>query len=158
MQKLFSLLALFFLLVQLPESSKLSGSSLPSNIFRDDLSTFDFEMAGLSELEQLVNETPATHSQLLKESNPLAQYVLQDGDLGQSLFGSSAPGHERLLDVPGFLWGFCCLVVGVFLMYLAIDDPQAKKKEGVQAIIGCAVGTVVWVGLYLWLVFSLSYY
>lgn len=159
MQKLFSLLALLVFLPQVPESSKLLGSSLPKHpTFHDDLSTLDCEMSKLTELERLVNDTHVTHSQLLEAGNPLAQHVLQDGDIAGSLFGSSAPEHERLMDIPGFLWGFCCSVVGMFLVYIAIEDPEAKKKEGTQAIIGCAVGSVLWVGLYIWLVISLSYY
>ncbi|MFN0036373.1 MAG: hypothetical protein ACKVUS_15010 [Saprospiraceae bacterium] len=157
MQKRFSLLALSVLLLQLPESSQLSGSSLP-HIFRDDLSKLDCEMAPLAELEQWVQTTSATHSQLLKEGNPLAQHAVQEGDIAGPLFGSSAPGHERLLDIPGFLWGLCCSVVGMFLVYLAIEDPEARKKEGTQAIFGCAVSTGLLVGLYVWLIAWLQYY
>ena len=100
----------------------------------------------------------SSQTQLVKENNPLAQQLLPNNNLAGSLFASSAPEHERLMDIPGFLWGFCCSFVGVFLVYLSIDDPEAKKKEGRQAIIGCAVGTVLWTGMYVLAIFYASNY
>lgn len=162
MQKLLSCFAFsflaFFLQVAAPDcfGTKLAGSALPT-IFQDDLSSLDCELSRLTELEQWVEKTNMTQSQLQETGNPLAQYVLQEGDISASLFGSSAPDHEQLMDIPGFLWGFCCSFIGMVLVYLSIDDPIAKKKEGKQAIIGCAAGTILWVGLYIWLVVSLSF-
>lgn len=158
MQKLLSLLALPLVLLQLPESSKLAGNTVPSTIFHDDLSNWDCEMVALTELEQLLNDCPATLSQLQAAHNPVTQYVLPIDNASAMLFGSSAPEHERLLGIPGFLWGFCCSIVGMFLVYLALDEPEAKKKEGRNAIIGCAVGTLLWVGTYAWLMIWLQFY
>ncbi len=156
MQKLLT----FFLFSLLASNVGLAStpSNVLSNIFHDDLSRLDSEMTGLSQLEQLVQETYATQTQLVKENNPLAQQLLPNNNLAGSLFASSAPEHERLMDIPGFLWGFCCSFVGVFLVYLSIDDPEAKKKEGRQAIIGCAVGTVLWTGMYVLAIFYASNY
>lgn len=158
MQKLLSLLTLTLALLQFPESSKLSGSSIPPSIFHDDLSNWDCEMAALTELEQLVQEHNTTLTQLQAANHPLAQQVLPIDNAASMLFGSSAPEHERLLGIPGFLWGFCCSVVGMFLVYIALDDPASKKKEGRNAIIGCAVGTCIWVGTYVWLMIWLQFY
>lgn len=137
-------------------------ASNPANpmhsIFQDDLTKVDREMSGLTALEQFVQEEKMTQSQLMATCNPLAENLSDAGDLSTALFGSVAPNHEQLLNIPGFLWGFCCSVVGMFLVYIAIDDPAAKKKEGAQAIYGCALGTALWVGLYIWLVFTVSYY
>ena len=156
MYKTTSLFALIMLAANsLFASSPFNGSP---NIFDDDLSKLDCEMTELTQLEQLVSETNATQSQLLKQEHPLVLRVSRDENIAASLFDSSAPEQERLMGIPGFLWGFCCSAFGVLLVYLSIDDPIAKKKEGVQSIIGCAVGTLLWAGLYLWLVLSLSYY
>jgi len=154
----------FLLLFQLSVPAffgvKLWGSTLPadfSNPFQDDLTRFDAQMCELNDLEAMVEGEKITLSQLIKDKNPLSEYILQDRDVSASVFGSSAPDHERLMEIPGFLWGFCCSVVGMFLVYIALDDPESKKKEGKQAIIGCAVGTALWVGLYLYLVFWVSF-
>lgn len=158
MQKLFSFLALSLILLQFPESSKLSGSSAPTSIFQDDLSNWDCEMSALTELEQLVQARNTTLTELQSANHPLVQQVLPIDNAASILFGSSAPEHERLLGIPGFLWGFCCSVVGLFLVYIALDDPASKKKEGRNAIIGCAVGTCIWVGTYAWLMIWLQFY
>jgi len=133
-------------------------ANISPNIFNDDLSKLDCEMTELTRLEQLIYETDKTQSQLLKEKNPLAWCLSSNENIAASLFGGTAPEQERLMGIPGFLWGFCCSAFGVLLVYLSMDDPIAKKKEGVQSIIGCAVGTLLWAGLYLWLVLSVSYY
>ena len=149
---------LFLLLLSGKIISASSAISLPPDVFYDDLSKLDCEMVHLSQLEQLVEESNATQSQLIKEENPLSRYLLQTGDLAASLLGGSAPEEGALLGIPGFLWGFCCSVFGTLLVYVSIDDPLVQKKEGRQALIGCAIGTLLWGGLYILLILSLSFY
>lgn len=156
MHKLPSLFALFWLL--LSSGSTVLAKSIPGNLFHDDLSCIESEMSSLTALENHIQTKHLTLSQMLEAGDPLSKVVQPEGDLSQSVFGSSAPDHERLMDIPGFLWGFCCSFVGAFLVYLSIDDPEARKKEGTQAIIGCAIGTLIWAGLYVWMAFALSYY
>ncbi|MDO8970891.1 MAG: hypothetical protein Q7U74_09400 [Saprospiraceae bacterium] len=133
------------------------SASTPNKLFQDDLSSFDCALADLTLLEEYVQESNATQAQMLEENNPLAQFVIQEYDLAETLFSITEPEKERLLGIPGFFWGFCCSFVGMFLVYLAIDNPEAKKREGKQAILGCALSTLVLVGAYLWLL-SISWY
>lgn len=125
-----------------------NGNSTPKqDIFGDDLTKIDQQFSGLNELEQVVTERNATYTELAAEGNSLLSNVSANQDLGASLIGSVAPS-DRLLGIPGFLWGFCLGILGIILVYVAIDDPAAKKREGKQAIIGCAIWTVLWVLLY----------
>lgn len=133
------------------------SASTPNKLFQDDLSGFDCALSDLTLLEEYVQESNATQAQMLQENNPQAQFVTQKYDLAETLFSITEPEKERLLGIPGFFWGFCCSFVGMFLVYLAIDNPEAKKREGKQAIIGCALSTLVMVGAYLWL-WSISWY
>ena len=128
------------------------------NPFQDDLSMLDAQMSDLDHLENWVLKYPTTQTQMTAEGNVLVKDLLPADDLSSALLGGSAPSAERLLGIPGFLWGFCCSVVGMFLVYVAIDDPVSRKKEGTQAIYGCAAGTLVTVGLYFWALYYLSYY
>ncbi len=132
-------------------------NNIPNKLFQDDLSSFDCALSDLTLLEEYVQESNATQAQMLQENNPLAQFVTQEYDLAETLFSITEPEKERLLGIPGFFWGFCCSFVGMFLVYLAIDNPEAKKREGKQAILGCALSTLVMVGAYLWLL-SISWY
>ena len=151
---------LIFLLALLLLATNVTSASNPANVvpalFHDDLSRLDCEMAELSLLETLVEETKVTRSQLVEANNPLVKQIAKDDDISGALLGSTAPEHEQMLGIPGFLWGFCCSAFGVLLVFLSIDDPAARKKEGAQALIGCAAGTVLWIGLYIWFIISLA--
>lgn len=145
MKKFFTLAMVAFLGSALWASSP---SNTPATPFQDDLARFDSELAGMSALEQLVEERNATFTDLTAENNSLLNTVTSDNDIAGSLLGSAAPGDDRLLGIPGFWWGFCLGLLGVILVYVAVDG-DAKKTEGRSAIIGCAVWTALWVLLYL---------
>ncbi len=123
-------------------------NNTPANPFQDDLSRLENEFAGMTQLEQLVEERNATYSELAAEQNTLLQNVNSDTDIASSLLGSVAPDDERLLGIPGFWWGFCLGVLGIILVYVAVEG-DAKKREGKKAIIGCAIWSVIWLVLYL---------
>jgi hypothetical protein len=129
-----------------------------SELFRDDLARFDRDLCGLSELENNVEQRGATYADLAAEQHELLRHVLPDDDLSQSLLGQLSPEGERLLGIPGFLWGCCFGVIGAVLVYVAIDDPVARQREGKQALIGCAVSTLLVTALYFAaIISSLSY-
>ncbi len=103
--------SLSVLLVQVPECSKLLATTVQTtHPFGDDLSKLDSEMAELTELELLVEETNTTHASLIQTKHPLSAFVSPDGDIASTLFGATAPDGERLMDIPGFLWGFLLLL------------------------------------------------
>lgn len=150
MKKFFTLV--FFALV----SSALwasSPASTPANPFQDDLSRLDQEFAGMSALEQVVNDRNATYSDLATEQNTLLNSVTADNDIASSLLGSAAPSGDRLLGIPGFWWGFCLGILGIILVYVAVDG-EARKSEGKKAIIGCAIWSVLWIVLWFGLLAS----
>ena len=125
-----------------------SPSTTPANPFQDDLSRLDNEFAGMTELEQLVVANNATYSQLASENNALLSNVTSDNDIATSLLGSAAPDGDRLLGIPGFWWGFCLGLLGVILVYVALEG-DAKKVEGKKALVGCAIWMVIYVLAYL---------
>ena len=125
-----------------------SPNSTPANPFQDDLSRLDNEFAGMTELEQLVETSNATYSQLASENNALLNTVTSDNNIATSLLGSVAPDGDRLLGIPGFWWGFCLGILGIILVYVAVEG-DARKSEGKKAIIGCAVWSVLWIIAYL---------
>ncbi|MCC7467333.1 MAG: hypothetical protein IT261_13725 [Saprospiraceae bacterium] len=107
----------------------------PANPFQDDLIRLDNEFAAMTQLEQFVEEHNATYSKLAAENHVLLQNVTSDTDISASLLGSTAPDDERLLGIPGFWWGFCLGILGIILVYVALEG-DAKKREGKNAIIG----------------------
>lgn len=125
-----------------------SPATTSANPFQDDLSRLDNEFAGMTELEQLVETRNATYTDLAAENNSLLQNVTNDNNIAGSLLGSVAPDGDRLLGIPGFWWGFCLGLLGVILVYVAVEG-DARKSEGKKAIIGCAVFTVIYIIAYL---------
>jgi len=145
MKKLFTLV--FFALLS-GALFAASPSAAPANPFQDDLSRMDNAFAGMTELEQLVEARNATYTALASENNSLLNNVSSDNDIATSLLGSVAPDGDRLLGIPGFWWGFCLGILGVILVYVAVEG-DARKTEGKKAIIGCAIFTVIYVIAYL---------
>lgn len=142
MKKLFTLAFCALLGGALWASSPANG-----NPFQDDLSRLDNEFAGMTELEQVVESRNATYTELASENNALLHNVTSDNDIASSLLGSVAPSGDRLLGIPGFWWGFCLGILGIILVYVAVEG-DARKSEGKKAIIGCAIWTVLWVVLW----------
>ncbi len=145
MKKLFTLV--FFALLS-GALFAASPSAAPANPFQDDLSRLDNAFAGMTELEQLVEASNTTYTALASENNSLLNNVSSDNDIATSLLGSVAPDGDRLLGIPGFWWGFCLGILGVILVYVAVEG-DARKTEGKKAIIGCAIFTVIYVLAYL---------
>jgi len=143
----------FFALVGSPVWAS-SPANIPANPFQDDLSCLDHEFAGMSALEQLVNERNATYITLAAEQNALLNSVIADNDIASSLVSSAAPSSERLLGISGFWWGCCFSLLGVILVYVALDG-DLGKEEGKKAVIGCLILPAVIVLLYL-VLFALS--
>jgi len=121
-----------------------SGTPINKATFlKDDLSQIDNEFEDLQLLEDLVLETDATASKLKAADNDLIYFLDEDASIENSILAMAAPDDERPLGIGGFIWGFCLGLVGVIVVYVAIDDPELKKKEGRNAIFGCIVSTLI---------------
>ena len=114
-----------------------------STVLQDDLNAFDQELEGLQSLEKLVSEKDLTAEQLKEANNGLIDFLDENASVENSILSMAAPDDERPLGIGGFLWGFCLGWVGILIVYLAIDDPELKKKEGRNAIIGCLVSGLI---------------
>jgi len=152
-------LASLVLLLQISfVSASQLGTDLVQQLFQDDLSLLNCQFSELAQLERLVEETNQTQTQLLHNAHSLAQYIVPDTSIAKSLLGISAPEGELLMDVPGFLWGFCCSAAGMLMVYLLIEDPAIREREVYAAIRGCTIGTLLWIGLYVWFAYYAAYY
>ncbi len=139
MKKIYTLAMLAFMGSTLWAASPGSTSGNP---FQDDLSCFDHAFAGMSELEQLVEARNASYTVLASENSSLLNHLTSDKDISSTLLGAAAPSGERLLGIPGFCWGFCFGLLGILIVYVALDG-EVRKSEGRQAILGCVIGSLV---------------
>jgi hypothetical protein len=145
--------SLLTLLVCFTTSAVMASSTPVQDIFADDLGLVDQEFAALNAVEDFVATHQVTNGELALANQSFASTLKSDHDLGASILGSNAP-EERLLDIPGFWWGCCLGLIGAVLVYVAIEDPVAKKREGKQAIIGWAVNLAVGAILYVVYIFA----
>ncbi len=79
----------------------------------------------------------------LASTNPA---VLEGLNLNTSASVSAVRGGDLPGGIPAIVWGFCCCLLGVALVYFQTDNDKEQVKK---AAIGCVVGTVVWLGISL---------
>ncbi len=121
MKKLFSLA--FFVLVGAALWAA-SSSTTPSNPFQDDLSRLDNEFAGMTQLEQLVETTNSTYTQLAAENNTLLSNVTSDHqDISASLLGAGGEMDKTLKVVLIIVGGVVVVILACCLIwFLAYDS------------------------------------
>jgi hypothetical protein len=100
------------------------------------------EFSQLNSIEKIVEKSGIDY-QTLAKTNP---EVLSGIELSATTNVSPVRGGDLPLGVPAIVWGFCCCVLGVALVYFQTDNDKEQVKK---AAIGCAVGGVLWLGLSL---------
>jgi hypothetical protein len=115
-----------------------AGMAANSDLFGYDAVTIENQMAELDQLEGYLLENPGTTlGMMVSEGNSLAAFVGNTNGIdGISLV------NEKVLGIPGFVWGCCLSWVGILVVYLVGKDQHETK----QAIIGCVVGSLLGIG------------
>ena len=122
-----------------------------ADLFKYDSKAIDKEMGQLIRLEDYVNGHPGTTlTNLLYENNILV------ADIGKA---EGMPGlnliNEKLLGIPGFMWGCCLGFTGVLIVALVAEDKHETKQSIKGALITVGVlavgGTVAYLLFYFYL-------
>jgi hypothetical protein len=113
-----------------------------AELFNVDEQEINAEFAQLNELEQFVSANEGITLSEINPSNPLVQNVNNSSDILGTL--SSLKG-EPPLGIPSIVWGICCSVPGVAIVYFVSEDEEETKK----AVIGCAISGAVYVLYYV---------
>jgi hypothetical protein len=100
------------------------------------------EFKKLDRIENVVATTGADYQTLVKSNSE----VLNGVELNTSVNIAAVRGGDLPLNIPALVWGFCCCLLGVALVYFQTDNDKEQVKK---AAIGCAVGGVLWLGLSL---------
>jgi|TARA_B110000971_G_C20017918_1_gene504884 hypothetical protein len=110
------------------------GFSSDSDLFKVDQKKVDSYMINIEEIESLVqqnnNDYLATY-----DLNP---QLFDNSNLNTTLNFSLVYGDPPL-GIPSFVWGLCCGVSGLAVVYFVADDKEETKK----ALYGCATSTVI---------------
>lgn len=111
------------------------------NPFSSGQSEIQQALAPISSLNDIINNQGLTFEQL----------ALLKADEVTSLGLSASASEEGILDadgaplnIPGFVWGFCLGLIGMLIVYLAMDEGSNRKEQVMNALWGCIAGVVLW--------------
>jgi hypothetical protein len=129
-------------------SAKTIDAGLPSvdeSVFELDENALAFAMQDLNELDNyLASNEGVSYTDLAEAGSDLIANVSDNS----SPIGMDQEG-ESPLGIPPFLWGCVLGWVGLLIVYLISDQDKELTKK---ALIGCLVGTGVWVVVYVVLI------
>ncbi len=143
---LFKTLSVFLAIVLLVSQNQIvSAKTIEVNLPSVDISVFDLNedalamaMQELTELDNyLTTNEGTTYSDLVEIGSELIANVSDS----TSPIGMNQEG-ESPLGISPFLWGCVLGWVGLLIVYLMTDQDKEMTKK---ALIGCLVGTGVWV-------------
>ena len=110
------------------------GFSSDSDLFEVDQKKVDSYMINIDEIESLVQQNNNDYLTTY-ELNP---QLFEKSNLNTTLNLSLVYG-EPALGIPSFIWGLCCGISGLAVVYFVTDDTEETKK----ALYGCATSGVV---------------
>lgn len=119
--------------------------SVNESVFNLDEDALNSAMQELNELENYLalNEGTSYNDLLASGSELIANVSNSSSPMGMAQEG------EAPLGIPAFLWGCVLGWVGLLVVYIVTDNDKAQVKK---ALIGCLVGTGVWVVVYVVLI------
>lgn len=140
MKKLLFLGSLFCLLYT---GNALAGKG---TAFNYDRAVINHEMEQLNQLEEYLNLYPGTTlAQMVSGNHGLASGI---GEV-QSLAGLNSY-FEKVMGIPGFMWGCCLGFTGVLIVALAGKDEYETKQSIKGAIISVGFWVIVAAGTSLY--------
>jgi hypothetical protein len=110
-----------------------------------DKKQIDAAFEELDKLEKYVNANPNVTADEIMKTN-----LVEDINLDTNIFSSKTLKSDLPMNIPPFVWGCCLSIAGVAIVYFKSDEDKELTKK---ALIGCAVGGVGCIGI--WLLYSL---
>ena len=110
------------------------GFSNDSDFFKVDQKKVDSYMINIEGIESLVQQNNNDYLTTY-DLNPL---LFDKSNLNTTLNFSLVYGDPPL-GIPSFVWGLCCGISGLAVVYFVADDKEETKK----ALYGCATSSVI---------------
>ena len=105
-----------------------------ADLFNYDAKSIQSELTTLNVVDQFVEQNDVTYTDMLQMDSPMAS-ELSYGSTGA--FGIQM--LEPVAGIPSIVWGFCCWLPGVAVVYFVTEDNEETKK----AAYGCVAFTVI---------------
>ncbi len=93
----------------------------------------DTELEALSLLEKAIIEQNHSYTSLQETHGDLTNTINLSPVAQPGIFS----GHpDTPLGIPGFWWGFCIGFWGILIIYLSMDEGEARKEQIMNALYG----------------------
>ncbi len=110
--------------------------------FEISKSSYEDAFKELTSLESYVMENSYTLTDLSTKNNLLITKLQLDTNYSAM---STLEGAEPPLGIPSFVWGLCCGVSGIAIVYFISENTDETKK----ALNGCLVSGAIYAAVYL---------
>ncbi|NPA46501.1 MAG: hypothetical protein GXO24_04715 [Chlorobi bacterium] len=108
-----------------------------ANLFNYDRGKVEKALITANVLDKYVSTHAVTAAELDVNNNPILANFKDESSM-------PAASSNQALGIPGFIWGLVLGWVGILIVYLVTEDQEETK----QALYGCIVNAVLWVGCY----------
>ncbi len=146
--KLLSILSItgFFFLCTYVTVMAANNPEKATQILDQKQAEIDAELMQLDQLSNFIQSENITHKELLENKS----FDISKLNLKSTTSSSEfvAQGSDKVLGIPGFIWGFCLGLIGILIVFIAMEEGPDRKKEVRSALLGCIVWTVLYVVLY----------
>jgi hypothetical protein len=99
------------------------------------------QLQDLDQIEKVILEEGLTYQELAVKYPELVAQVKVASENEEGLFDKDA---DAPLGVPGVFWGFFLGLLGVAIVYFAMDEGSSRKDQVKNAFIGCLLWVALW--------------
>lgn len=116
-----------------------------ANKFTQKQTEVNDQLFKMQEIDRILNEKNLTYQQLAEMHPDLVNSTNLAPAVDDGIFDKAS---DSPLGIPGFWWGFCLGWVGLLIVYLSMDEGMDRKAQIKNALIGCLIGTGLWLIIY----------
>lgn len=134
----FSVLTISCLLAINPVKGKIEINKI--NAIEEGVDNIDQELDQLLNAADLIKAENLTLQEFETQHAELADAVNVEADVDTGLLEGSP---NSPVGIPGFWWGFCFGIIGLIVVYVAMEDGEERKEQAKNALYGCIASALV---------------
>jgi len=140
----FTLITVSCLLAINPVKGKIETKKIES--IEEGSAVIDSELNELLEASELIKAENLSYDEFSVTHNTIAEELNIESGVDTGLLEGS---ENSPVGIPGFWWGFCFGILGLVVVYVAMEDGQERKEQAKNALYGCIISTVVFTLFYV---------
>lgn len=112
----------------------------------DGKSAIELELEALLNASSIIDSENLSYDEFSADHEALATSLNLESEVDTGIFEGS---ENAPVGIPGFWWGFCFGILGLVVVYVAMEDTEERKEQAKNALIGCVASTVVFSLFYI---------